>query len=72
MTSLNKNVNTLKARQTNVVRYLSFLLLPLLPLAFLLDLVLFFVVSYEGCLNCGFSDVVKKGIFCRLIIKAIK
>jgi hypothetical protein len=73
MESLNKNVNTPKVTKTNVLRLALFLVLfPFLPLAFLLDLILFFVISYEGCLNCGFADVIKKGLFCRSIIKIVK
>jgi len=73
MESLNKTVNTSKVRKTNVLRFALFLvLLPFLPLAFLLDLILFFIASYEGCLNCGFADVIKKGIFCRSLITIVK
>ena len=72
MVSYKSNVKTLK-RKTNVGRYLLLgVILPLLPLFFLLDLMLFFVASYEGCLNCGFKDVIDKGIFCRLAIKQLK
>ncbi|OGK64688.1 hypothetical protein A2313_04295 [Candidatus Roizmanbacteria bacterium RIFOXYB2_FULL_41_10] len=73
MESYKNNVNTAKVKKTNVLRPLLLVaLLPFLPLAFLLDLILFFVISYEGCLNCGFNDVIKKGVFCRLVIKTIK
>jgi|GEM_PF-1838464 len=73
MSSYSSNVKTSKPKKRNVVRYLTLgVLLPLLPLAFLLDLILFFIASYEGCLNCGFKDIIAKGIFCRLIINQIK
>lgn len=73
MESYNNNVKTLNGRKPNVVRYLLLVvLLPLLPLAFLLDLIWFFLVKSEECLHCGWEDIVAKGIFTRIIINKIE
>jgi hypothetical protein len=73
MNSYSSNVKTSKPKKQNVVRYLTLgVLLPLLPFAFLLDLILFFIANYEGCLNCGYKEVINKGIFVRIVVKQIK
>ncbi|PJE63386.1 hypothetical protein COU89_03635 [Candidatus Roizmanbacteria bacterium CG10_big_fil_rev_8_21_14_0_10_45_7] len=43
------------------------LLSPLLLLAFLGDLVIYFFTSDKGCVQCGIDDIVKEGVFVRSI-----
>lgn len=44
----------------------------LFPFALLLDLILFILTNKNDCLNCGLSDIIKKGVYTKLVISKLK
>jgi hypothetical protein len=64
----------MKAKNQNlgILRILyKLLLLPLFLPTFLLDLILFLTIN-EGCIDCGLKEIIKKGIFLKILIKKLK
>ncbi len=52
-------------KQNHIILFV--LLSPLLLLAFLGDLVIYFFTSDKGCVQCGINDIIKEGVFVRTI-----
>lgn len=50
----------------------KFFLIPLFLPAFLLDLILYMATNKDECVNCGWGDIVKKGVFCQVLVKVLK
>jgi hypothetical protein len=44
----------------------------MLPFSFLLDLILYMATTKDECLNCGWGDIVKKGVWTKVVVHHIK
>lgn len=55
----------MRLKQRHLILFVLFS--PLVVLAFLGDLVIYFFTSDKGCVQCGIDDIIKEGVFVRSI-----